>query len=85
MTNNLFLKPDEARLLSMAVVSMIEQLTATSKNQKINWNPAARKDFKDMLAAGESLRIKLKKLDFDMRDLPPYLDGDENEFLTKQS
>lgn len=85
MTNNLFLKPDEARLLSMAVVSIIEQLRATSKNQNINWNPEARKDFKDMLAAGESLRLKLNKLGFDMSNLPPYIDGDEKEFLTRQS
>lgn len=82
---HLYLKPDEAKFLSMAVVSVLEQLQETSKNQLINWNPETRKDLKDMVAAGTSLKIKLGKLGFDMGELPPYLDGDENEFLTKQS
>lgn len=81
----LYLKPDEAKFISMAVISMIEQLQSTSKNERINWNPEARKNLKDMLSAGASLRIKLLKLGFDMSELPPYLDGDEDEFLTKQS
>jgi len=85
MTNHLFLKPDEGKFLSMAVVSMVEQLTNTSKNQNINWNPEIRNQLKDMVAAGKTLRIKLEKLGFDMRDLPRYIDGDEKEFLTKES
>lgn len=82
---HLFLKPDEGKFLSMAVVRMVEDLKDTSKNQLINWNPETRKQLKEMLSAGESLSNKLLKLGFDMRDLPPYFEGDENEFLTKQS
>ena len=63
----------------------IEQINDTAKNQLLNWNPETRKDLKDMIAAGNSLRIKLKKLGFDMRELPPYIDGEETDFLTKQS
>lgn len=81
----LYLKPEEGKFLSMAVVRMIEDLKETSQNQIINWAPDARKQLKEMLTAGESLRQKLVKLGFDMRELPPYIDGDENEFLTKQS
>ena len=84
-SGQLYLKPDEQKFIAMAVLSMIEQLENTSKNQLINWNPEARKDLKDMTAAGASLRIKMKNLGFDMREMPPYMDGDENEFLTKQS
>jgi hypothetical protein len=80
-----FLKPDEGQFLAMAVVGTLEQLEKSSKNQLINWNPEARKYFREMLAAGKNLRIKLEKLGFDTRELPPYIDGDENEFLTKQS
>lgn len=85
MTNQLFLKPDEGKFLSMAVVGMIEDLRQSLQNQSVPWNPESRKDMKDMLAAGESLRIKLKKLGFDMRDLPPYIDGEEKDYLTKES
>lgn len=82
---HLYLKPEEARFLSLAVVDMIEQLQNMSQNPTINWNPEARKDLKNMMAAGNSLRTKLKKLGFDMRELPPYTEGDEKEFLTKES
>jgi hypothetical protein len=85
MTNNLFLKPNEGKFLSMAVVALIEQLHATSTNPNLNWNPEVRKDLKEMREAGNSLRIKLEKLGFDMRDLPPYIDGEEKDYLTKES
>lgn len=85
MTNTLFLKPDEGKFLAMAVLSMIEDLTESSQNQRVNWNPETRKDLKDMLTAGKSLRIKLNKLGFDMIDLPPYIDGEEIDYLTKPS
>lgn len=84
-SKQLYLKPEEAKFISMAVLAMLEDLAATSKNQLINWNPEARKDLKDMVAAGTALKIKLERLGFDMRQLPPYLEGDENDFLTKES
>jgi hypothetical protein len=84
-TEQLYLKPDEKKFIAMAVVAMVERLQESSKNTLINWNPEARKDLKEMIAAGSSLRLKMQKLGFDMRELPPYLPGDENDFLTKQS
>lgn len=81
----LFLKPDEGRFLSLAVVAMIEQVEETRKNDKINWTPEARKDLSEIATAGNTLFAKLKKLGFDMRPLPPFLPGDEKDFLTKES
>ena len=81
----LYLKPNEAKFISMAVLRMLDELQDVSKNQLINWNPEARKDLKDMIESGNDLKVKMKKIGFDMRDLPPYLEGDENEFLTKES
>lgn len=82
---NLYLKPEEQKFIAMAVVSLIEQLEETSTNPNIPWNPETRKDLKDMRSAGEAVRIKLKKLGFDMRDLPPYIEGEEKDYLTKES
>ncbi len=81
----LYLKPDEAKFLSMAVISQIELLEDTSKDQNINWNPETRKQLKEMIIAGKSLRIKMNKIGIDTIELPPYLEGDEDEFLTKKS
>jgi hypothetical protein len=81
----LYLKPNEAKFISMAVVSLIEQIESTSKDQRINWNPETRKDLKDMREIGSNLKIKLKNMGFDMRELPPFIAGDEDEFLTKES
>lgn len=85
MAPNLYLKPEEGKFLSMAVVSLIEQVRESNKNQRINWNPEAIKMFKEMTKAGASLKIKLEKLGFEMSELPPFIDGDEKEFLTKES
>lgn len=81
----LYLKPDEAKFLSMAVVSRIEELHNTSQNQIINWNPEARKLLKEMIEAGKSLKIKMEKIGIDMRPLPPFEEGNQDEFITKQS
>jgi hypothetical protein len=82
---NLYLKPEEAKFIGMAVVALVEDLQATSRNQLIPWTPESRKTLKDMLDAGTTLRTKLTKLGFDMRPLPPFLHGDEKDFLTKES
>lgn len=79
------MKPDEAKFIGMAVVSMLEQLKDTSQNQLINWNPESRKDIKDMLNVGSTLKIKMERLGFDMRPLPSLADGEENDYLTKES
>ncbi|MBS1915680.1 MAG: hypothetical protein JST87_05345 [Bacteroidetes bacterium] len=84
-TNTLFLKPDEGKFLALAVIDCLEMIRESSKNQTYNWTPETRKMQKEMISAGESLRIKLMKLGFDMRDLPPFIEGDQDEFLTKQS
>lgn len=84
-SKELYLKPDEAKFVSMAVVSVLEQLQESSKNVQHNWTPEVRKTLKDMIDAGSQLKIKLTKLGFDMRPLPPFEDGDIEEFTTKPS
>lgn len=69
----------------MAVLEMIETIKDTSTNVQHNWNPSARKDLQEMKQAGLAVKIKMQKLGFDMRDLPPYNEGDEKDYLTKQS
>lgn len=81
----LFLKPDEAKFLGMAVVDVVENLQNRAKDPALPWTPESRRTLREMIEAGTALRIKLGKLGIDVRDLPPYFPGDENEFLTKES
>jgi len=63
----------------------IEDIQDSSKNVQLNWTPEVRKDLKGMISAGTSLKIKMQKLGFDMRDLPPFAPGEEKDYLTKES
>lgn len=85
MTGQLYLKPDEGKFLSIAVVSMLEQLNDSASDVAINWSPESRKNLKDMLASGKTLRIKLERLGFDLSSLPPLVDGEEKDYFTKES
>jgi hypothetical protein len=81
----LYLKPNESKFLSVAVSALLDELGGASKNVLMNWNPETRKDIKDLLEAGNSLKVKLNKLGFDVSDLPPFVEGEEDNFLTKES
>lgn len=81
----LYLKPDEIKFLCLTVVGRLETLEKAAVNPRYNLNPEGRKIVKEMLMAGRALRSKLEKLGFDMSDMPPFEDGDEDEFLTKES
>jgi hypothetical protein len=83
--DRLYLKQDEKKFMGMAVLNMLETMTDMSTDVTINWNPEARKSIKEMLDAGKSVKLKMEKLGFDMTPMPPYEDGDEKEFLTKES
>lgn len=83
--SNLYIKPDETKFLSMSVVSMIEQLEASAKDERLNWNVQSRKDLRDMIDAGKRLKIKMERIGIAMPPIPPYIDGEEKDYLTKES
>lgn len=81
----LYLKPEEAKFLGMAVVAMVEHLKDSGTDETIPWNPETRKTIGDMLTAGKGLKIKLEGMGFDMRPLPDYVKGEEKDYFTKES
>jgi len=83
--NHLYLKPDEGMFLGMSVVSTLEHLTESLKNERIPWTPESRATMKEMISSGEMLKVKLQKLGFDLRPLPDLEDGEENDYITKPS
>lgn len=49
------------------------------------WSPDARSTIKDIETATKSARSKIEKFGNIKCELPPFYEGDENEFLTKES
>lgn len=85
MNQNLFLKPEEAKFLGMAVASSLDSIQTIMKNPAIPWTPESRKTLKEMDEAGQQLKRKLVKLGFDVRPLPDLEDGEELDYITKES
>lgn len=79
--------PAEVKILIMGLVTVIEDIEAVNNDPKYPFTPESRKDMKDMLECAKSARKKLedvvnKGVAF---NLAPYEEGDEKDFLTKQS
>lgn len=79
------LTPNEVMITQMALSGLIEDLESVSKDPSLPFTPSARKDQKDMLSAAKSAMAKLAATSGKEVKLDPYQEGDENEFLTKQS
>lgn len=86
-TERIFLTPNEAAILGMGLAVIIEDLNAVKRCELANvpWTPEARKNQKEMLEAAISAAAKLEKFAGISCNLPDYNDGDEKEFLTKES
>lgn len=76
---------DEAKITVMALTNQIEQLEATSKDERLPWTPETRAIFRDMLASAHSARDKITTLTGIDPTMPPYEEGDDLEFLTRPS
>ncbi len=75
----------EASVIQMALSMMIEDLEAVGSNQNFPFTPEARKDQKEILSCAKSALQKIAKAQGELIQLDPYQEGDEKEFLTKQS
>jgi hypothetical protein len=78
----IFLKPNEAKAVQMALGNMLETLQA---NDLQPWDPKARKDIAEMKEACRGAAAKIEKITGFSATLPPYIDGEEKDFFTKPS
>lgn len=83
----IFFNPAEVSAIGMGLARIMEDMNAMKKNGYENtpWTPEARKIQADIMAACRSAANKLEKFAGYKCELPPYGNGDEDEFLTKQS
>lgn len=79
------LNPKEVAVIQMALGVQIEDLESAIKDQSLPFLPEVRKDMKDILLNSRSALTKVELVSGHNLKLDPYKEGDELEFLTKQS
>jgi hypothetical protein len=79
------LSPQEVACIQMALGVQIEDMEAVIKNPNLPFLPEVRKDMKDILLNSRSALAKIELVSGHNLKLDPYKEGDELEFLTKQS
>lgn len=79
------LTPKEVKVIQMALETFIEDNTAMRTDQTLPFNPEARVMMKEMFEIGSSALAKIRLASGFAVQLDPYNEGDENEFMTKQS
>lgn len=79
------LSPKEVKTIQMALSIMIEDLDGGLKNPTFPLTPEARKDMKDMLLHCKSAKAKIDLAVGHECIVEPYQEGDEKDFITKQS
>lgn len=79
------LNPKEVKIIHMALETFIEDNTAMSTDQTMPFTVEARLMMKEMLRTATSALKKIQLASGYAVQLAPYNEGDEKEFLTKQS
>jgi len=79
------LTPHEVMAIGLGLSRIIEDMEALNNDDTIPWTPDARKMKAEILNNAKSAAAKIEKATgFECR-IDPYKDGDEDEFLTKES
>lgn len=79
------LSPKEVLTIQMALAMMIEDVEASSKDVRIPFTPQTRKEIADMLLNAKAAKAKIDLAVGNECIIQPYQEGDEKEFITKQS
>lgn len=82
---SLQLTPQEVTITQIALSGLVEDLTAVSTNPSYPFTPQARIEQKEMLDCAKSALAKIATVSGELVQLDPYKEGDEDEFLTKES
>lgn len=80
--SNIYFNPKEMLALSMGVALILDDIEETKLKP---WNPEARKLVAEIKEAAEGCKRKIERFGNVKCELPPYHDGDEDEFTTKES
>ena len=79
------LSPKEVLTIQMALAMMIEDVEASSKDVTYPFTPQTRKEMADMLLNAKAAKAKIDLAVGNECIIQPYQEGDEKEFITKES
>jgi len=79
------LNPDEITVIQLALQTLIEDSEEVVNTFEIPWTPEARKNMREIGSAAKSALSKIQVKSGVSIGLGEFKDGDEKEFLTKQS
>lgn len=79
------LTPDEVKAIGMGLGRIIEDLEEVNKRGDIPWTPEAIVIQTEILSNARSAAKKIEQMTGFACKLDEYKEGDEKEFLTKQS
>ncbi len=79
------LTPPEVKIIQMALITMIEDVTIVSQDETVPFTPEARLITADILKTAKSALAKRAQSSGHLVQLDPYTPGDEKEFMTKES
>lgn len=79
------LSPFEVMAIGLGLSRIIEDIEETKNDPRLPFTPEARRIQKEIYDSAKSAAMKIEKITGFECKLDAYVDGDENEFLTKQS
>ena len=84
---NLYLKPEEMKFLALSIVTTFDFVKQNQQDPNIPWTPESRKYMREMIEAGNSLKNKLQKLGFNVKQIEDIkvTQQDIDDSLTKES
>jgi hypothetical protein len=85
MTKETVLTNRELAVISLALQVHIAEVEKTTQDMRMNYNPEARQNFKEMLEAAKSALKKIHDLGIHQIPLKPYQPGYEKDYLTNES
>lgn len=80
----IYLTMQEYQAVQLGLGRVIEDMKNTG-TELYPWTPEARRVRKEIMTAANTAAAKIEKITGVKAELPSYEDGDEDEFLTKQS
>ena len=77
--------PAEVAVMQMALQALIEDLGSAASSPKLPFTPEARIEMQNILSNAKSALNKCAIASGKLIELPPFREGDEKEFFTKES